>query len=454
MQVFASISKKKVEMEVEENSQAGRLIEIWKEIIAKQFEAIERAKIDGGKPSEERLTYSKYCEELGSLFVDVDNDLANAKEQYLEAFKYNPNKLTILLELAEINYLLRDIDGAESNCTKVLRSEPTNHWALRLLGECLMYKGEISKGIVGFTKVYNRDQTNFIALGQLFSFMRKAGQLSEVKEKLKQVEEKFGKNSKEPGLCYCRGLYFYYRKNPGAALVEFQKATRSPVYKNYALRMMVDIYLNPSQDLFYQCKGSVMREFVKDNIESMEILLDELDYKHFYAEKAIYNTYCHIILRNALDESEIFLKSFIEEKKNFAPAIICMCVLKMMKNKEADREAFKALSKIRNDPRWNDDCERGWLHVADYLISVGKYEYAERELQKILKTNKSSMAGLELLGTLYEKQNELQKAAKFYNFAWEISEKRDCQIGYRIASLHFKNCNWVRSIHIGKEVSF
>ena len=433
--------------------QAHKVIKIWKEIISKQFEAIERAKYDGGKPEQERIKYSEYCEELANLYIDIDNDLEKAKEQFQEAFKSNPNKLNLLLEMGEISYLLRDIDAAEANCSKVLRSEPTNPWALRLLGECLLYKNEISKGIVGFNKVYNRDQTNFIALGMLFQFMRKAGQLGEIKTKLDQVEEKFGKDSNEPGLCYCRGLYLYFRKNPNAALMQFQRALRNNLYKNYAVRMMIDIYLNPSQDVFYSCDAKTVNKFNGENLESIEVLLDELDYKHFYGEKAIYNTYCNMILRNQLDESETFLTSFIEEKNEFSPALICLCVVRMMKNKTIDRNTLKALSKIRLDPRWGDDSERGWLHVADFLLSAGKYDFAERELKRCLKYNKSSMAALEMLGTLYEKTGQIESAAKFYNLAWDVSEKRDCQIGYRIATLYFKTQAWVKAISIGKQVS-
>jgi len=112
LKVFASISKKKIEMEIDENQQAINVLEYWKQIINKQFEAIERAKYDGGSPETERKTYADYCEELGNLYVDIDNDLENAKEQFMEAYKYNPNKSSLLLEIAEVNYLLSKIDDA------------------------------------------------------------------------------------------------------------------------------------------------------------------------------------------------------------------------------------------------------------------------------------------------------------------------------------------------------
>lgn len=454
LKVMGSISRKYIEMEQEENSHAEKLIHIWKEIINKQFEAIERAKRDGGKPDFERLEYSKYCEELGNLYVDINNDLGNAKEQFEEALKFNPNKMNLLLEIAEVDYLLGDTDAAEINCTKVLKTRPTDPWALRLLGECLMKKNEISKGAVGFKKVYGRDQTNFIALGQLFEFLRKAGQLDEVKTMLDYVQEKFGKNSNEPGLCYCRGLYYYFRRNPSAALIEFQKASRNILYKNYALRKMIDIYLNPSQDLYYFCEGKRVRPFNQEYIESIEVLLDELDYKHFYAEKAIYNTYCNSILRSNVKEAQAFLETFIKEKPQFTPALLCLCILRFHGNNTIDKATLKSISKIKLDPRWGEESERGWLHVADFLMSIKKYEFAEREIKRCLKFNKSSMKALEMMGTLHEKNDDLASAAKFYNLAWDVCERKDCQIGYRIAALYFKTNNWVKSISIGKEVIF
>jgi hypothetical protein len=60
------------------------------------------------------------------------------------------------------------------------------------------------------------------------------------------------------------------------------------------------------------------------------------------------------------------------------------------------------------------------------------------------------MKALEMMGQLYERQENFENAAKFYNHAWDISEKRDCQIGYRIASLQFKGQNWIKSISIAK----
>ena len=89
-----------------------------------------------------------------------------------------------------------------------------------------MAQNEIEKAINGFTKVYERDPTNFTALAMLWIFYRKNGELDKIKESIKLLEEKMG-STNEPGFCFCKGLYFYFRKNPQEALLNFQRAKRN-----------------------------------------------------------------------------------------------------------------------------------------------------------------------------------------------------------------------------------
>lgn len=107
--------------------------------------------------------------------------------------------------------------------------------------------------------------------------MRKNGQLAEVKERLKKLEEKQG-NTNEPGFCFCKGLYFFYRKNPQEALINFQRARRSKTYSDYAIIHMIDIYLNPDQDVFFSHLPELnkLKLFEDSNLDSLEKLLNIL----------------------------------------------------------------------------------------------------------------------------------------------------------------------------------
>ena len=61
---------------------------------------------------------------------------------------------------------------------------------------------------------------------------------------------------------------------------------------------------------------------------------------------------------------------------------------------------------------------------------------------------------MEFMGELYQKKENFEAAWNCYNRAWDISEKKDCWVGYRIAQLYFQKGNWVRSISIGNHVYF
>ena len=192
--------------------------------------------------------------------------------------------------------------------------------------------------------------------------------------------------------------------------------------------------------------------FIQENVESIEILLGELDYRQFYLEKAVLSTYCNVILKNDFVNAQNFLKRIIGENPHLAPAMLCLCLTNLLDTKSVDKETLKEITKLRMNPRWGDDSERAWLHVADFLMQARMYDKVEALLKKCLKVNRSSMKALEMMGMVYERQENFVEAAKFYNYAWDISEKRDCAIGYRIASLQFKCQNFVQSIQISKQV--
>lgn len=451
---LAGIYKKKMFIDTEDHETVvSALQEIWKQIMSNQLDAIERSKYEGGRPDEEKLKYADYCEMAAQLAVETDSQLDRAKEYYEDAIKFNPNKTELMLELAEIDFYNGDTDEGEQKCKKVLKSNPNHTWALKLLAECLINQGEIEKGANGFEKIYSRDPTNFIALGCLFDFYRRNGQLTEIKDILDRLEVKLGR-SNEPGYCYVKGLYYYYRKNPNEALLNLYQAKRNTLYKNHSIKIMADIYLNPDQDLMFSSQTEKTKPIKVEYIECMSILLNELNDKYFGLEQQVYSTYADMYLKRDFAEANTFFTQSIAERENFVPAIIGLCVCKLLKGGKGslDKNLLKVVSKSKFNAKWGEDSERGWIQVADFLITAGKSDLAERELHRCLKYNKSCSKAYELLGSIAELNNDTNGAASLYNQAWDISEKRDCSIGYRLATLYFKTLDYVNTVLIGKKV--
>ena len=74
------------------------------------------------------------------------------------------------------------------------------------------------------------------------------------------------------------------------------------------------------------------------------------------------------------------------------------------------KDILRVISKCNYNPRWGEENERGWINVADYLISINKVSLAEKECQKILKHNASSVKAYEYLGIIHERNEKFDDA--------------------------------------------
>ena len=90
--------------------------------------------------------------------------------------------------------------------------------------------------------------------------------------------------------------------------------------------------------------------------------------------------------------------------------------------------------------------------MADYYISVNKYDLAEGELKKCLKYNRSNIKAEELMGLIKEKEKAYVDAATHYYQAFEMSNKKNGGVGFRLAFNYLKANRLVDAIDVGKEV--
>lgn len=66
---------------------------------------------------------------------------------------------------------------------------------------------------------------------------------------LERAEKNCAQPNQELGLNYCKGLYEWYSANPNNALRYFNNARRSPEFGQQAICFMIEICLNPDNDL-------------------------------------------------------------------------------------------------------------------------------------------------------------------------------------------------------------
>jgi tetratricopeptide repeat protein 21B len=90
--------------------------------------------------------------------------------------------------------------------------------------------------------------------------------------------------------------------------------------------------------------------------------------------------------------------------------------------------------------------------MADYFISVNKFDLAEAELKKVLKYNRSNVKAEELMGLIKEKEKAYVDAAAHYDRAFQMSNRKNCAVGFRLAFNYLKASRYVDTIDVSKEI--
>ena len=130
-----------------------------------------------------------------------------------------------------------------------------------------------------------------------------------------------------------------------------------------------------------------------------------------------------------------------------------MATCKFLLKKSSDARNYLKLV-IKNDFQleFADSFEKAWLLMADYNISVNKYDLAEKELSKVLKHNGSNVKAEELMGLIKEKEKSYVDAAEHYEKAFEMSNRKNAAVGFRLAFNYLKAERFIDAIDVSKEV--
>ena len=104
----------------------------------------------------------------------------------------------------------------------MLKVNPKNDMAGSILAEILLKSNQYDKAMEQFQTLLEEEPDKYSVLAKLIDFFRRNNQLDEAKKYIENAQNR-ASNSNDAGLCYCRGLYHKYARNPSEAMVEFNK---------------------------------------------------------------------------------------------------------------------------------------------------------------------------------------------------------------------------------------
>ena len=157
--------------------------------------------------------------------------------------------------------------------------------------------------------------------------------------------------------------------------------------------------------------------------------------------------------KSELELADKTLRNLLAKNKDYVPALVAMGLCKFIQKKSSDaRNALKTVVKNDFQLEFADYFERAWLLMADYFISVNKFDLAEAELKKVLKYNRSNVKAEELMGLIKEKEKAYVDAAAHYDRAFKMSNKKNAAVGFRLAFNYLKAQRYVDTIDVSKEI--
>jgi tetratricopeptide repeat protein 21B len=430
----------------------------------KQIQVIDLCKelshddrIDGERKIAADISYK-----LGKYYVERDGNNEDALACFHDCLQRQEDHAEAMIEIARINQSLGQNDECTQMCKRVLKLDPRNEDATYMLANLMLMKeqgeGTVSptEGSQGAIKTYidllEKEPDNFNILANLIELLKRAGKITDCQKYIENAEAKT-QRSKMAGLAYCKGLYSRYNSEPQKALRELNFARYDNFYGESAITNMIEIYLNPANDMIFSSQLEIDYGTTVENIQAARELMEELKGKG--VDTSIIE--CQILIstkqKSSLEEAQKLLKQILAKNSQYVPANVCMGLCLFMLKKSADaRNYLKTVIKNKYQLQYADFFEQAWILMADYYISVNKYDLAEAELKNCLKYNKSMIKAEELMGLIKEKEKAYVDAADHYAVAWKMSNKKNGGVGFRLAFNYLKADRYVDAIDVGKDI--
>ena len=403
---------------------------------------------------DERIRAAEISYKLGKYYEERDGNPNDALACYQDCLKRNNNEhKDSMIAIARINQSAGNNDACFSMCQKVVKLDATNEEATYMLANLMLMKQDAPDAIKVYQDLLKAQPDNYNVLANLIELLRRAGKIEDALQYIENAEAKT-QRSKMAGLNYCKGLHSRYKSEPLKALRELNHARFDNFYGESAIQNMIEIYLNPANDLIFSSLNDTPFSTTQDNIDSAKELVEEL--KNKGVDTSIIE--CQILIATKqkpnLETAQKLLKETLSKNSNYVPANVTMAICQFILGRTSD--ARNALKLVINNNEYAlqhaDYFEQAWILMADYNISVNKYDLAEGDLQKALKYNKSSFKAEELMGFIKEKEKAYVDAADHYQKAWLMSNRKNAGVGYRLAFNYLKADRLVDAIDIGKEV--
>uniref|UniRef100_A0AC35U0L7 TPR_REGION domain-containing protein n=1 Tax=Rhabditophanes sp. KR3021 TaxID=114890 RepID=A0AC35U0L7_9BILA len=417
--------------------------------------------------SNERDIAATIAAKMGDIY-SIRREYSKAIDLYKEAIRLNDSNVENMASLAKTHMALGETARCQQQCKIILEKDKNNDDATLLLADMMYEQNETKDALLYYCQLLERNPCQYSALARCIELCRRIGDIEKAVEYIRNCIEKDPRVKFKAGYNYCCGLIEWYSEEPNAALQAFYRAKRDPEWGERAIYNMVDICLNPENEIIvredFESMGEKVDETPSSESENAAKFLQELSKK--VAATTKYKIVENLVLASSNNKRNIekALSSLLliaaEDEKNkkinvtatYACGRIYILIRQMQKAKDT-------LKKIMNHPWTIEEAEylqRAWLLLADIYFIQKKWENSMIILKNVLKYNQSCIKAMEILGKLKEKEQLYDEAVVHFHSAWMLGKQRNLSTGMKLALCLLKNgkhfdcidiCNYILQVN-------
>nr|XP_055237281.1 tetratricopeptide repeat protein 21A isoform X11 [Gorilla gorilla gorilla] len=429
-------------------------------------------------PSQKQLAAS-ICIQFAEHYL-AEKEYDKAVQSYKDVFSYLPTDNKVMLELAQLYLLQGHLDLCEQHCAILLQTEQNHETASVLMADLMFRKQKHEAAINLYHQVLEKAPAwrflslildNFLLLNKLIDLLRRSGKLKDIPAFFELAKKVSSRVPLEPGFNYCRGIYCWHIGQPNEALKFLNKARKDGTWGQSAIYHMVQICLNPDNEVVggeafenqgaesksNTCSYMEKKELEQQGVSTAEKLLREF-YPHSDSSQTqlrLLQGLCRLATREKAN-MEAALGSFIQiaqAEKDSIPALLALAqAYVFLKQIPKARMQLKRLAKTPWVLSEAEDLEKSWLLLADIYCQGSKFDLALELLRRCVQYNKSCYKAYEYMGFIMEKEQSYKDAVTNYKLAWKYSHHANPAIGFKLAFNYLKDKKFVEAIEICNDV--
>lgn len=150
------------------------------------------------------------------------------------------------------------------------------------------------------------------------------------------------------GLAFTKGLYNRYIGEPQNALKELNIARFDSFFGESAISNMIEIYLNPLNEMVYSALGETEHSTTTDNLRAAQDLIQELNNRGIETSVFECKTLIYTKMKANLETAAKKLKETLTKNKEYVPALVNMALSLFLLKKTTDARNYLKTA-LKND---------------------------------------------------------------------------------------------------------